>query len=192
VGRVVAVSGLSGAGKSTAIRYLARRTSGELFYLGATVLRVVRDRGLPETSASEQTVRAELRDQHGRACLVILEADRIKGVLSEGRYVLVDAVYCVEEFDYLSQLANGIFLIGIETSFETRLARLGARRVRPMTKAQLKERDSMDVTSLKNSDVLAKASVRISNEGSIAELNRALRGALEGTSLGSFGKGTAK
>ena len=52
-GWIVAVSGLCGAGKSTAVCYLARSTGGEVVYFGATVRRVVRERGLPETSASE-------------------------------------------------------------------------------------------------------------------------------------------
>ena len=127
-GRIVAVSGLCGAGKSTAVGFLAQRTGGEVVYFGATVLRVVRERGLQETSASEQIVRIELRDQHGSAYLAKLEAARMKSILEEGRDVFVDAVYNVEELDFLSRLAADFLLIGIEVSFDTRLARLGVRR----------------------------------------------------------------
>jgi cytidylate kinase len=38
--RILAVSGLCGAGKSTAARFLAKATGGEMVYFGATVLRV--------------------------------------------------------------------------------------------------------------------------------------------------------
>jgi hypothetical protein len=54
----------------------------------------------------------------------MLEAERIKAVLAEPRYVFVDAVYCFDEFEYLSGLAAEFSLIGIEASFSTRLARL--------------------------------------------------------------------
>jgi len=183
MGRIVAVSGLCGVGKSTAVSYLARVTGGEVVYFGATVLRVVRDRGLPETSASEQIVRIELRDQHGPAYLAMLEAERMKAILAEGRHVFVDAVYGDEEFDYLSRLAAGFFLIGIEASFGTRLARLDVRTVRPMTGPQLRERDAVDLTRLKTGNVLAKASIRIDNEGSMAMFEDALSRALDESSV---------
>jgi dephospho-CoA kinase len=174
VNRIVAVSGLCGAGKSTAVRLLAEATCGEVVYFGATVLRAVKERGLPENSASEQIVRIQLRDQHGPAYLAMLEAERIKAVLAERRYVLVDAVYCFDEFEYLSELAAEFSLIGIEASFSTRLARLSVRAMRPMTEPQLHERDAVDLTRLKTNNVLAKASVLISNEGSMAEFGSVL------------------
>ncbi len=131
-----------------------------MVYFGATVLRVVRERGLQETSASEQIVRIELRDQHGSAYLAKLEAARMKSILEEGRDVFVDAVYNVEELDFLSRLAADFLLIGIEVSFDTRLARLGVRLVRPMTEPQLRKRDAVDLTQLKSGNVLTRASVR--------------------------------
>jgi dephospho-CoA kinase len=183
IGRIVAVSGLCGVGKSTAVSYLAQVTRGEVVYFGTTVLRVVRDRGLPETSASEQIVRLELRDQHGPAYLAMLEAERMRAILAEGRHVLVDAVYGGEEFDYLSRLAAGFFLIGIEASFGARLARLGVRAVRPMTEPELRERDAVDLIRLKTDNVLAKAGIRIDNEGSMAEFEDALSRALDESSV---------
>jgi dephospho-CoA kinase len=182
MGRIIAVSGLCGVGKSTAVSYLARVTGGEVVYFGATVLHVVRERGLPETSANEQIVRIELRDQHGPAYLAMLEGERMKAILVEGRHVFVDAVYGVEEFDYLSWLAASFFLIGIEASFDTRLARLGVRVVRPMTEPQLRARDAVDLTQLKGGNVLAKADVRIGNEGSMAEFEGAISRALDESS----------
>jgi dephospho-CoA kinase len=178
MGWIIAVSGACGAGKSTAVNYLARMTGGEVVYFGATVLRVVRERALPETSASEQIVRIELRDQHGPAYLAMLEAEPMKAILAEGRHVFVDAIYGVEEFDYLSRLAADFFLMGIDASFGTRLARLAVRAVRPMTEPQLRERDAVDLTRLKTGNVLAKAGIRIDNEGSMAEFEDALRRAL--------------
>jgi dephospho-CoA kinase len=179
MGRILAVSGLCGAGKSTAVSYLERVTGGEVVYFGATVLRVVRERALPETSASEQIVRIELRAQHGPAYLAMLEAERMKAILADGRHVFVDAVYSGEEFDYLSRLAAGFFLIGIDASFGTRLARLGVRTVRPMTEPQLRERDAVDLTLLTTGNVLAKSGIRIDNEGSMAEFEDALSRALD-------------
>jgi dephospho-CoA kinase len=174
-GGIVAVSGLCGAGKSTAVRILAEATGGELVYFGAAVLREVKVRALPETSASEQIVRIALRDQHGPAYLAVLETERIQVALAERRYVFVDAIYCRDELYYLSGLTAEFSLVGIEASFPIRLARLGVRAIRPMTEPQLRERDTMDLTRLKIDNVLAKARVRITNEGSMAEFQGVLR-----------------
>ena len=183
VHRIVGISGLSGAGKSTAARILAEATGGEVVYFGATVLRAVRERALPETSASEQIVRIELRDKHGPAYLARLETERIRAVLAERRYVFVDAVYCRDELEYLSGLASEFYLVGIEASFSTRLARLAVRAVRPMTEPQLRERDVVDLTRLETQNVLAKASVRITNEGSMADYEFVLCHALAESSV---------
>jgi hypothetical protein len=124
-------------------------------------------------------VRIELRDQHGAAYLAMLEAERMKAILAEGRHVFVDAVCCCEEFDYLSRLSASFSLIGIEASFGTRLARLIVRAVRPMTEPQLRERDVVDLTRLKTDNMVAKAGIRISNEGSMAEFEDALSRVLD-------------
>ena len=147
-------------------------------YFGATVLRVVRERGLPETRASEQEVRIELRNQHGPAYLAMLEAERIKAVLARGRSVFVDAVYCADEFDYLEGLGADFFLIGIEASFVVRAARLSVRPVRPMTGPELRERDDVDLTRLRIGSMFSKAGVRITNDGSMTEFESALTRAL--------------
>jgi dephospho-CoA kinase len=143
-------------------------------YFGAAVLRAVSERGLPETSASEQIVRIALRAEYGRAHLAALETERIRAVLAERRYVLVDAIYCRDELEYLSKLTEEFSLIGIEASFGTRLARLGMRATRPMTEPQLRERDAVDLVRLETDNVLAQADLRISNEGSMAEFQSLL------------------
>ena len=179
-GRIFAVSGLCGVGKTTAVNHLSQMTGGEVIYFGSTVLRMVRERGLPETSQNEQIVRIALRKEHGDACLAMAEAERMKSILSSGRDVFVDAVYVGEEFRFLSDLMSGVtfFLIGIEAPFGVRLERLKVRAVRPLQEPQLRERDAVEMKKLKTGDVLTKASFRINNEGSMAEFEAALSRAL--------------
>jgi dephospho-CoA kinase len=179
VGRIIGVSGLCGAGKSTAVNFLAAKTRGEVVYFGATVLRVVQERGLPNSSASEQTVRIQLRDHHGPAYLAVLETERIRTILASGRNVFIDAVYVGDEFDYLSGLSSDLSLIGIETSFSTRLARLAMRAVRPMTEPQVRARDALELAKLKIGNVAAKANIKIENEGSMEEFEASLVSALQ-------------
>lgn len=180
-GRIIAVSGLCGAGKSTAIEILAKQTGGEIVYFGETVLRAVREQGLPETSANEQLIRVELRRQNGAAYLVKEEAPRIERLLMEGSVILVDAIYADEERGELRVLAPHaeILHIGIEATFRTRLQRLLLRPKRSLSEQDLQTRDAVELTRLRTGNVLDQVQALISNEGSIGDFENALRDVLQ-------------
>jgi dephospho-CoA kinase len=180
VGRIFAVAGLSGAGKTTAVNFLAETSSGEVVYFGDTVLRVVRERGLAQTSESEQIVRIALREQHGPAYLVMKENERIRSLVLQDRPVFIDAIYVAEEYDYLTTLVPEakLTLIGIQASFETRFERVRTRPVRPLTENQLRERDAVEMKRLNTGGVLDKASLRITNERSMDDFKNDLTNVL--------------
>jgi dephospho-CoA kinase len=181
IGHIFAVAGLCGVGKTTAVNFLAEVSGGEVVYFGNTVLRVVRERGLPETSESEQIVRIDLRKRNGRSYLAILEAERIRAIVSAGRSAFVDAVYTAEEFDYLANLAPGakFILIGIEVSFTVRLERLQKRPARPLTENQMRARDALEMTTLNTGDILSRAAFRLNNEATMDDFVGVLRDVLE-------------
>jgi dephospho-CoA kinase len=181
-GRIVGVAGLCGAGKSTAVAFLAQKTGGEVVYLGGAILRFLRERGLPQTSESEQVARVDLRRQHGPAFLAIAEAEHIRAIVTSGRSVFLDAVYVGEEFEFLSTLAE-FALIGIDVSFVTRLERIRTRPVRPLTETELRARDAIEMTKLNAGAVLAKANFTISNEGSMSAFETELTNILKSAAL---------
>jgi dephospho-CoA kinase len=179
-GRIFAVSGLSGVGKTTAVNYCAGVTGGEVIYFGETVIRAVRSLGLEQTSENEQIVRIALRRDHGLACLAKAEAPRMKAILDGGRDIFVDAVYVREELDFLCSLLDGVpcHLMGIEALLPLRLARLKSRATRPMEEPDVLARDAIEMKKLKTGDVLNQVAIRIENNGSMADFESALKTAL--------------
>src|SRR5579862_6652903 len=89
---LVGVTGLAGAGKTTAVKYLASLTNGRMFYLGQTVLDEVRARRLPETRENERKVRIDLRRENGPAALAIPYVDEVAECLGNGIPVFIDAI----------------------------------------------------------------------------------------------------
>jgi dephospho-CoA kinase len=172
----VGVTGLAGSGKTTAIEYLSKRTSGRGLYLGKTVLDEVRARGLPETRDSERQVRIDLRREKGPAALVIPYADEVAECIENGIPVFVDAIFKQEEFDLLVSRvpSDSARLLAIEASFDIRSARLACRQERPFNAGELRKRDKTELEELGTAAVIAAAEYTIRNEETLDEFYRRL------------------
>jgi dephospho-CoA kinase len=97
---IIAVCGLAGAGKTTTLDILERRGAGAKVYVGSFVTAEVVRRGLEATSENERLVREELRASSGMAAMAQQAFPTIEGILNAGRVALVDAIYCVEEYEF--------------------------------------------------------------------------------------------
>jgi dephospho-CoA kinase len=166
---LIAVSGLSGAGKTTGIDHLKSLGFGERVYLGDAVLNEARARGLSPGPESERLVRLDFRSRHGAGALAILAGPTVKGLLNEGVNVFVDAIFETEEYQHLETSCGNStpVLLAIEASFEIRALRLHSRAERPLTREELKVRDEIEMTRLGTTRVMARAGYKIVNEGSI-------------------------
>ena len=173
---LIAVAGLSGAGKTTAIDYLTNFAGGQKVYLGDTVLNEVRARGLPATPENERSVRLDIRLQRGPGALAVLAAPIIQTLLKDGINVLVDAIFEIEEYQHLQTRCENStpVLLGIEASFAVRAHRLRSRAERPLTRDQLKARDNTEATKLGTRSVIAGARYKIVNEGSMQAFHKEL------------------
>lgn len=166
---LIAVSGLSGAGKTTAVDYLKKLGLGEKVYLGDMVLDEVRARGMSPGSENERLVRLSLRSERGRGALATLAGPTVKALLKKGANVLIDAIFEFEEYRYLETCCETStpLLLAIEASFETRAHRLRLRAERPLTREELKIRDETEISQLGTGTVMAGAPYKIANEHSI-------------------------
>jgi adenylate kinase len=132
---LIAAAGLSGSGKTTALRYLKKLSAGEIVYFGGIVLEQIRDRGLVPCPETERSVRLDIREQHGPAALAILATRNVEEYLKNGVNVLIDAIFVIEEYRQIQQLRgfSRSVLLAVNASFETRCGRLGSRADRPLT-----------------------------------------------------------
>jgi dephospho-CoA kinase len=166
---LIAVTGLSGAGKTTAVDYLKNVGVGEKVYFGDIVLNEVRARGLALTAENERSVRLDLRSQHGLGALAIRAGPIVTGLLNDGLNLLVDAIFAIEEYQHLQTCCGNStpVLLAIEASFETRSRRLLSRAERPLTPEELRIRDQTEIANLGTGKAIAAAHHRIVNEESI-------------------------
>jgi dephospho-CoA kinase len=173
---LVGITGLAGAGKTTAVKYLSTLTSGRALYFGQTVLDEVRARGLPETRESERQVRIDLRREKGPGALAIPYVDEVARCIANRVPVFVDAIFIRDEFDLLTSRvpAGAAELLAIEASFAVRQIRLGLRPERKFSPEELQKRDDTELKELRTDAVIAAADYKISNEQTFEEFYRRL------------------
>ena len=172
---ILAVAGLAGAGKTTALGELSRKLGCETLYVGAFVLEEVGRRGLEQTAQAERHVRTALREERGRDVLAQMVVERL-GIDPAQPVSTLDAVYLVEELEcYRAAYGPRLVLLGIQADFEVRAARLGRRADRPLTRHELQRRDALELNEFRTGEVLAAADATLVNEGSLEDFKRALQ-----------------
>jgi dephospho-CoA kinase len=164
---LIAVAGLAGAGKTTAVQYLQSRGVGQLVYVGAYVRAEVQRRNLAPTPENEQAVRQSLRDELGREALAKMAVHNLQA-RNQSERILLDAICVKEECDfYRAVLGLNVLIIGIYASFDIRANRLEMRGSRPLSADQLRQRDRFECKNLGLEDVLSTSEYRLTNEGSL-------------------------
>lgn len=175
---LVALTGMSGSGKTTAIRHFEDQGFGTRVYFGQAVLDRIAARNLRPGPESERQVRLELRATEGPAALATRALPLVRDLIRLGTNVFVDAIFDFEEYLCLQSHCKDCdpILLAIEASFETRSNRLSKRPERSLTATDLRKRDEIETANLKINRVLAQANHRIENEGTLEalrlELNR--------------------
>jgi dephospho-CoA kinase len=168
MGMLIAVAGLAGAGKTTAIDHLESLGAGRRVYVGELVLNEVRAQGLEVNPENENSVRLNLRRTHGAEAFAALAVPVVLDILSSGENALLDAIFSIEEHHHFrQQCSNPVVLLGIVASFDLRANRLRRRSHRTLSRDQLKIRDETDQTKLGLDRALAEAQHKIVNERSL-------------------------
>lgn len=175
---ILALAGLAGAGKTTAIELLEAADCGRRLYVGQFVTDEVKRRGLLITPENERLIRDELRQVSGMGALAQAALPVIEQ-LAQSTNVLIDAIYCEEERSiYLDRFGQALQLIAIHTPTELRARRIAERQQRSLSAAELTRRDEYEISVLGLKGVLACADHQIDNSGDLYELESTLQGML--------------
>jgi dephospho-CoA kinase len=167
---LVAFAGFGGAGKTTAIQFLEGRHLGQRVYLGEAVSDEIERLGVVRTPEVEHAVRIDLRSRLGPSAFADLRAPNIVQLIGDGKCVLVDAIFKLEEYSRLLNCGQDrSILVSVEASFETRSRRLEARSKRGYSAKQLRDRDRTEMEDLGTSGVLKVADFTISNEQTLED-----------------------
>jgi dephospho-CoA kinase len=172
--RILAVVGLAGTGKSTAVDLLHNELGGSLIYFGGIVLDEVRRRGLPTVEDNERQVREELRRDGGMGAIATLAVPRIRRILEDSdpdSILIIDGVYSGAEIDVLRDaFGDSIQSLAIHCPRSIREQRVGQRKTRPLSPEELLRRDHTEVRALDKATPIALADYHVVNEGTLDEL----------------------
>lgn len=167
--KVVSIVGMTGSGKSEVAR-LFRNGGFAAVRFGDITDEEVRRQGLPLTEENERPTRERLREEHGMAAYARLSVPRIDAALRDSN-VVVDGLYSWEEYIFLKEYYKADFVVvAVWSSPGTRYARLGRRKVRPLTPEEAAGRDHAEIEKLNKGGPICMADFTILNDDSLSKL----------------------
>ena len=82
--------------------------------------------------------------------------------------LLIDAIYNIEEREcYTSVFKERLIVVSVTAHSDIRVKRLAVRPERPLTPAELEERDNYELSTLRLTDVIATAEYKLTNNSSM-------------------------
>lgn len=129
-------------------------------------------RGLELNEENERKVRELLRKEKGMAAYAELNLPGIDSALKSSD-VVIDGLYSWEEFLYLKEhYGDGLIMVAVWASPETRYSRLTGREKRGLTREDAASRDRAEIENLNKGGPIAMADFTITNESSVGELRK--------------------
>ena len=168
--KLVAVVGMCGSGKSTAVDYLTERNIPKV-YFGGVVLNAVKEAGLEINEENEKMIRESLREKEGKDFIVNRVIEIAKKHVDAGqKRIVLDGLYTWTEYKILrKEFPNEMTVVAIVTPKALRRERLANRPVRPLTAAEVAERDRSEIENLEKGGPIAIADYYVDNSGTIEE-----------------------
>jgi dephospho-CoA kinase len=162
--KIIALVGLAGTGKSTAVDHLTEKGYPKV-YFGGIILDEVKKRGLEITSENEQSIREELREKEGKDFVVKRIITQIRDLMDAGQHrIVADGLYTWTEYKALKHEFPGeLTVVAVIAPRHLRKARMAVRPVRPLTGAQLDQRDWAEIENLEKGGPIAIADYYITN-----------------------------
>ena len=165
----LAVVGMACAGKSEISAELVANYGFESVYFGQVVLDEIAARGLHPGPQSERKVREELRQADGMDVMAKRSLGTIQAAIDAGRRVCIDGLYSGAEWKLLAGQV-GLVTLAVHAPRWLRKQRAASRAGRPLSAAELDERDLAEVRNLDKATPIALADLHVVNDGTLDEL----------------------
>lgn len=169
--KILAIVGLTGAGKSEAVEYVTSKQFPKV-YFGGVIIQAVKDAGLDVTPENEQMMREQLRVEEGKDVVVKRIIKQLQELIDSGqKRIVADGLYTWTEYKALKhEFPGSVELIAVVAPRYLRYRRLAQRPVRPFTHTEAETRDWSEIENLEKGGPIAIADHYIINKGSIDEL----------------------
>jgi dephospho-CoA kinase len=173
--KVLGVVGLPASGKGEFSKIAAARGI-PVVVMGDMIRNAVQRAGLEPTDANLGAMATNLRAKQGMDAIAHLCVPEIQHQTAP--IVLIDGIRGDAEVTLFRRVFPGFLLIRIDSSFETRLARIRGRSDDFSSADELRTRDEREL-SWGLGNALNDADVYISNEGTLAEFSAAVHAFFE-------------
>ena len=173
MGKIIAIVGMCGSGKSVATEMLENELGYKKVYFGGVTMEKLKEANLEVTPENEKMIREGLRRDLGMGAFAKILLPRIKEYANEGNVVL-DGLYSWDEYKILNEELDNIKMIAVITDKNIRYERLAIREVRPLTNEQAKNRDIAEIENSAKGGPIAYADYYVLNNGSIEEYHNRL------------------
>lgn len=166
--KIIAVIGMSGAGKTEAVKYLLDKLKCPRIYFGEFTFERMKNEGLELNYKNERKTREKIREELGMGAYAILALPKIQQALKTSNTVILESLYSWEEYKIIKTKYKDSFkVLTIIASPDLRFARLTKRKKeRPIKNRQ--EFDTRNYTEIEKTDKggpIAMADFNIINEG---------------------------
>ena len=168
--KLVAIVGMCGSGKSTAVDYLTERNVPKV-YFGGVILNALKEANLEINPENERMMREGLREKEGKDFVVKRIVKDDKKLIEAGqKRIVLDGLYSWTEYKVLRQeFPTEMTVVAIVTPKALRRKRLAERPERPLTAQEVAERDRTEIENLEKGGPIAIADYYVDNSGTIEE-----------------------
>ena len=171
--KIIALVGLAGSGKSSAVEYLTEKGFPKI-YFGGVIYKAMDEAGIEKTWDNQQQFREEIRRREGKDFVIKRVIKNIHDLINAGQNkIVLDGLYTWSEYKFLKHEFPGqVVLIAIVTPKYLRYQRMAKRIERPMQPHEVDQRDWSEIENLEKGGPIAIADYFIINDGSLEQLHQ--------------------
>ena len=173
MGKIVAIVGMCGSGKSVATEILENEFGYKKVYFGGVTMEKLKEANLEVTPENEKTIREGLRKDLGMGAFAKILLPRIKEY-SKDSDVVLDGLYSWDEYKILDEELDNIIMIAVIADKNVRYSRLASRDIRGLDNEQAKNRDIAEIENSAKGGPIVYADYFIMNNGTIEEYKERL------------------
>lgn len=172
--KILAIVGMSGAGKSVIVDYLTEHGVPKV-YFGGMIYKEMEKRGIERTpdGVSEKEFREHIRQTEGKDWVVRQAIAETKDLIAAGqKRIVLDGVYSWTEYKILKHEFPGdqLTFIAVITPKNLRYDRVAKRPERPFDAKAIRERDHSEIENLEKGGPIVAADYFLMNDGTIEDL----------------------
>lgn len=171
MGKIIAIVGMCGSGKSIASGYL-EEIGYKKVYFGGVTMEKLKEEGFEVTPDNEKMMREKLRSELGMGAYAMVLLPRIKELAKENNVVL-DGLYSWDELVILNNEFKMTTIAVVEDK-KLRYERLEKRVVRPFSKSDAIKRDISEIENIAKAGPIAYADYYIFNNSTINDFHNRL------------------